>query len=149
MAFFTIGKIIKPFGVLGEVKVDFFVNEMDDLQAFSAFYIEDKRSPNGRKEIRFENLREGGDRMIARIDAIPDRNAAELFRDRDILVDEAELPETQADEFYIRDLLDANVFFEGAPYGTVMNVFGIGNRTFLLVKIRPVRKLRFLSRTNT
>ncbi|OHD55401.1 MAG: 16S rRNA processing protein RimM [Spirochaetes bacterium GWF1_51_8] len=135
-----IGKIVKPFGIRGEVFLDFFVDGFEELEFVEKFYIEDHLSADGFREFEIEEVREsakaGADaiRVIANISVVPDRNAAELFRGRDIYIDEESLPAPGENEFYIKDLMGNEVFFGGERFGTADNLIEIGNRYMFFIK---------------
>lgn len=135
-----IGKFIKPFGVKGAVIVDFYIDDEEELQAFSAFYIKDKLAPGGMRSVGME-LRPHGGRYVATMDEVTTPEQAELFREREIFVDEAELPEADKDSYYIKDLLGAKVNFNGNIIGDIKNVFNFGNGDLLLVRMTDGKEI--------
>lgn len=135
MAYIVIGKFIKPFGIKGEVIVEFYVDSEEDLGSFSAFYIKDKTAPNGLRPVAMD-LRPHGDRYIAAMEGSNTPEQAELYREREIFADDAELPATAEDEFYIKDLLGAAFVRNGETIGEVRNVLNFGNSDILFVRLK-------------
>ncbi len=129
-----IGKFQKPFGIKGYLKTEFFIDSMEELEYFPDFFIRDRQSPDGWKKFEFLDIVDQGERIICKVDICPDRNAADAFHNVEIFVDEEALPESEGDEFYIKDLLDCEVFFKGASLGRVSNVLDIANRDILLIR---------------
>ena len=135
-----IGKIVKPFGIRGEVFLDFFVDELDELETVEAFYIKDDRAADGFREFEIteskQSAKAGADaiRIIASLDIVPDRNAAEVFREREIFIDEDDLPKPGENEYYIKDLIGTEVFVNGEKFGTTDNLIDIGNRHIFIIR---------------
>jgi 16S rRNA processing protein RimM len=68
--------------------------------------------------------------VLARIEGIADRNAAEALKGLRLYVDRAALPDTGEDEFYCSDLIGLPLQrSDGSAYGRIKNVddFGAGN----------------------
>ncbi len=134
MKYLLIGKFIKPFGVKGGVIVEFYVDDEEELQSFSAFYVKDKLVPDGMRPIAM-GLKPHGGRFVATMDEVTTPEQAELFRSREIFVDESELPQTGGDEFYLKDLLGATFRYEGADLGVVKDVFDAGGGDIFLIRL--------------
>lgn len=129
-----IGKFLKPFGIKGYLKTEFYVDSLEDLEDFSAFYIRDRLSPGGWKRFEFEDIEVQGERIVCRISLCGDRSSAEQFHNIEIYVDEAELPESSEDEFYIKDLIGCNVVFENNSLGQVYHIAEVAERSLLLIR---------------
>lgn len=130
----VIGKFQKAHGLKGQLKTEFYTDDLDELNAFSAFYIKDNRSPGGMKEFQFEDIHDQGTRVVCKIDICPDRNTAETFQNVEILVDEDELPQTEDDQFYIRDLMDCQVEYNKEDMGRVFNIIEVADQYVLFIK---------------
>ncbi len=143
MDYLSIGKLVKPYGLKGLIKTDFYIDDFKDLKSFSRFYIVNKIENSGYKEIVFEKVTLMNGRFIVKVAGCSDRNEAELLRNREIFVDEAELPELKKDVFYIKDLQDLEVYHKGTAIGKVSNVLFIANKTMLIVKLSNSREIVF------
>jgi 16S rRNA processing protein RimM len=75
--------------------------------------------------------------IVARVEGITDRTAAEKLRGTKLFVERARLPETEAAEFYHADLIGLKAVSEdGAHLGEIVSVqnFGAGD----LLELKPV-----------
>lgn len=135
MNFRKIGKLIKPFGIKGEMKTVFYVDENRDLEVFSAFYVKDKLSATGYKIIVFELMWENNGKIIVNIEGCNDRNTADTFRELEVFVDEAEFPELEQGDYYIKDLLGLDVVQNGEKLGEIDNFIDVANSSFAIVRL--------------
>lgn len=98
-----LGVVAAAHGVRGEVKLKSFTAEPEAIGAYGPLTTE-------RGEIlRLAGLRRQGDALVARIQGIASRDAAERLRGQKLYVPRAALPEPAADEFYHADLVGLTV----------------------------------------
>jgi 16S rRNA processing protein RimM len=106
---FTIGKIAKPQGIKGEVKVEIITSfpehffDLDELiidtdGSLQAYSIESVRLSDKFAFIKFKDIH--------------DRNTAETLRNKKLLIPENELMQLEQDEFYIHHLIGMDVYNE-------------------------------------
>ncbi len=71
---------------------------------------------------------------LVKLASVPDRNAAELFRDQYLLIPEAEAMPLSKDENYIHDLIGLTVVTEaGEPVGMLKDVlFTAANDVYVI-----------------
>ncbi|NPV00202.1 MAG: 16S rRNA processing protein RimM [Brevinematales bacterium] len=142
-----IGKIVKPFGIKGEVFLDFFADDAGILEESEYFYIRDVRKPDAYRKLNILEMKDNAQmlsdsiRVIARIDISPDRNQAELLRDTDIFIDEDKLPVLDSNEYYIKDLIGLEVFYLSELFGVIENVIQIGERYVFFIDKTDKRKI--------
>jgi 16S rRNA processing protein RimM len=141
MEFYLIGKLIKPFGIKGMVKVDFYIDDFEELNAFSNFYIKDKLSSNGFKILELTEIRQLGERYALGIADCESRDVAETYRDIEVFVDINELPKLDKDEFYIKDLVDMEVFYKEAFFGKVKNIIEVADRFILIIRMENGKEI--------
>ncbi|HEU5046216.1 MAG TPA: ribosome maturation factor RimM [Rickettsiales bacterium] len=126
-----LGVISGAHGVRGQVKIRSFTASPEDLTAYGAL-----RDTSGRSyRVRVTGNHNGV--LIANIDGVSDRNAAEALRNIELCIPRSALPETDENEYYLEDLAGLAVQDEsGAPYGHVLSVqnYGAGD----VVEIRQV-----------
>jgi len=79
---------------------------------------------NRRFEIDIETVR--GGMVIAALDGVADRNAAEALKGLRLYVSKDALPEPDEDEFYHADLLGLEVVQDGETIGTVRAIIPAG-----------------------
>lgn len=109
-------------GVKGEVRLKLFADGIANLAAHKTMFV------GG--EPRQVSVREGGKTVIARIDGIADRTAAEALRGTLVEVDRAALPPLAEGEYYHADLIGLTCFTkDGETVGSVIAVenFGAGD----------------------
>lgn len=85
----TIGEVLKPQGIRGELKIKTFTDFPEDVKAFGTVYIDEKPY----KILSFR-AGEGGFAYLG-LRGVPDRNAAELLRGRKIEGDREDAPELE------------------------------------------------------
>ncbi|MBP5858953.1 ribosome maturation factor RimM [Marivibrio halodurans] len=99
-----IGQIGAAHGVRGLVRVKSFTADPADLTAYGA-----PRDAAGRA-VALEIVGQSKGQLLARIDGVADRNAADAWRGTDLYIDRADLPKPEdADDFYHADLLGLRV----------------------------------------
>ena len=110
-------------GVRGEIRLWSFT--ADPLAIADYGPLEDK---TGKRQFVIDTLRPNKDFLVARIDGVGDRNAAEALRNVELYLPRERLPEIDEDDtWYYADLvgLDA-VAPDGAAIGTVAAVYNFG-----------------------
>lgn len=95
----TIGEVLKPQGIRGELKIKTFTDTPQDFSAFGRVFI-------GGTEYRILSFRvgEGGFAYLG-LRGVPDRNAAELLRGKKIEGDREDAPALEEGRYYIVDIL--------------------------------------------
>lgn len=120
-----IGVIVAAHGVRGEVKIKSFTAAARDVAAYGPVTDE-----AGGRKLMIKVVGEAKGTVVARIDGIADRNAAEALKGLRLYVERAALPDTGEDEFYCADLIGLPVQrSDGSAYGRIKNVedFGAGD----------------------
>ena len=110
-----VGKIVNAVGLKGEVKVYNYSDSSEIYEITPEMYI-------GKDLMEIESVRLQKNMVILKIAGIDDRNAAEAAKGREIFITEADLPELEEGEFYIRDLIGMTVTEDGAALGKVTDV---------------------------
>ncbi|URA09382.1 ribosome maturation factor RimM [Thermospira aquatica] len=136
-----IGRFTRPYGLKGQIKVQWYVDTIEDLEAFSRFYIEDRKAIGGYKEISFLEIKEYQKAYVATVAGMEDRTHAETLVGKAIYVSEEDLPVLPEGEFYIRDILGCEVLYEGEVFGVVDNFFEVGPRTLFIVRMKSGKSL--------
>jgi 16S rRNA processing protein RimM len=118
-------------GIGGEVKLKSFTADPMALKDYSPIESED-----GRTRFAIEALRPGRTHLIARLQGIADRGAAERLAGMRLFVPRASLPPVAPEEFYHADLIGLRaVTREGAELGTVKAVHDFGAGDILEVRL--------------
>ena len=127
-----VGRFGAAHGVRGEVRLQSFTGDPKAIGAYGPLAGSDGRSYTlkGLRPVK-DNL------LVARVEGITDRDAAERLTHVELTLDRAALPPPDEEEFYVADLvgLDA-VTVEGAKLGTIVDVPNYGGGD--LLEVRPV-----------
>jgi 16S rRNA processing protein RimM len=120
-----LGVVAAPHGVRGLVRIKSFTEDPRSLGAYGALSDE-----SGKKEYRVEALSAARGAVLARIEGVADRTAAEALRGLRLYVERARLPKTGEREWYEADLIGlAAVGKDGRDWGKVIafHDFGAGS----------------------
>lgn len=145
--FAIIGRIRKPQGIRGDVTVELLTNEPERLFApgsrvFAgtitgdiANHPADRRNPLSREELHIEEAMPFRGGLVVKFDAIPDRTAAENWRQRYLLVPASEITQPGDDEVFMHDLIGMRVLGDdGTELGTVTGLYELPQGLTLEVK---------------
>jgi 16S rRNA processing protein RimM len=122
-----VGRVRKAHGIRGELVVEPITDEPDAVFASGRRVIAGTASGDpskDRRELRILSSRPFKGGMIVHFDGIVDRTAAELWRDRFLLVPADELEPLGEDQVYVHELLGMAVELEsGKPVGKVVDTY--------------------------
>ncbi len=119
-----LGVVAAPHGVRGLVRIRSFTEDPMDIAAYGELSDE-----TGKKQYRVEALSAVKGAVLARIEGVADRTAAEAVRGLRLYVERERLPATDEREWYEADLIGlAAVGRDGRDWGKVMafHDFGAG-----------------------
>jgi 16S rRNA processing protein RimM len=140
-AFVIVGRVRKAHGVRGELVVEPISDEPDAIFASGRrFFVGDAE---GRPDTRGTTVevvaaRPFKDGFLVTFSGIADRNAADLWRDRYLLIPEAELPAPADDEIYLHDVPGMRVELpDGTVVGRVTTVWELPQGLMLDVAREP------------
>lgn len=116
-----IGKISKTHGIKGNVKIISYSDSVKNFIKYQKYYFAD-HSP---LQIKFITTQENY--ILANINNITDRTAAETLRGKEIFILRKELDQNNIaeDEFYNVDLLDMKIYNQEAQY--IGNIAAVNN----------------------
>ena len=135
------GRISGAFGVKGWVKLQPFTAAPESLIAYSHWWI----SGESRwQEHRVEAAQVQANAVVAKIVGCDDRDAAALYRGRDVAVSRGAFPETGENEYYWADLIGLAVAnLQGVELGRVSEVIETGANDVLVVQGERERLIPF------
>ena len=119
-----LGIVAAPHGVRGLVRIRSFTEDPMDIAAYGELSDE-----TGKKQYRVEALSAVKGAVLARIEGVADRTAAEAVRGLRLYVERERLPATGEREWYEADLIGLAAFDrDGRDWGKVMafHDFGAG-----------------------
>jgi len=143
-AFIIVGRVRKAHGIRGEVVVEPITDEPDAVFAsgrrvFAGTAAGDL-APN-RLELHVSSARSLNEGLLIRFAEVPDRNAAETWRGRYLLLPADELPPKADDEVYVHELPGMAVVLEsGERVGTVEETYELPQGIALDVRRAPPRE---------
>lgn len=127
-----IGKIATAHGVRGLVKLNLYGDDPSSFEKYGPLYTGE--TENG--TLRLSLKGRAGGHILAAVEGVADRDAAEALRGVELWLDRDRLPPTADDEYYHADLVGMVVTDTGGTrLGTVIAVanFGAGD----LLDIQP------------
>lgn len=104
----VLGRLAKPHGVKGDIRVDYYADSADLLDK-PLMLRAGRFAP---RPIRVRDWHLWKDQLILGIEGCNDRSAAEQLRGQELLIDASFLPEPEEDEPYLRDLIGLSVRLE-------------------------------------
>lgn len=117
-----VGAIAGAHGVRGQVRIKSFT---DDPAAVAAYGPLSDESGERRFALTVTGRIKGG--VIARIDGVADRSAAEALRGLRLYVSRHALPATESDEYYRADLIGLKAeLADGTSFGRIIDVQNYG-----------------------
>ena len=116
-----LGKILKPHGILGEMKVSLFNSESETLKIGQSVWVQ--MAGKSYESFVIEKLNLQSEKTRLKFKNINDRNSAELLRGFTLSVRRDEFPSTDDDEFYLIDLIGYRVVDQtGKKLGEVSEI---------------------------
>ena len=139
-----LGRIGAAHGVRGDVLVESYTAEPQDIAAYGPLESED-----GTRRFELKVVRATPKGVVARIAGVADRNAAEALRGTALYVERARLPASEEGEFYHADLVGLRAEDgEGRAIGTVVAVVNYGAGDLLEVRLEGSRKTELVPFTD-
>ena len=111
-AFIIVGRVRKAHGIRGELVVEVITDAPDAIFASGHRVFAGTATGDlapSRQELHVQSVRAFNDGLLVGFDEVPDRNAAELWRNRYLLLPADELPPPDDSEVYRHDLLGMRV----------------------------------------
>jgi 16S rRNA processing protein RimM len=127
-----LGEITGVHGIRGDLLVRSYTETPEAVAGYGPL-----TDASGAQRFLLKVVRSTDKGIVARVEGITDRTAAEKLRGTKLFVERARLPETEAAEFYHADLIGLKAVSEdGAHLGEIVSVqnFGAGD----LLELKPV-----------
>lgn len=126
------GRITGPFGIKGWVKLQPFTAAPENLLAYRVWWMADEA---GWRDCRVELAEVHGAAVAVKFAGCEDRDAAALYRGREVAVPREAFPKAEPNEFYWADLVGLKVVnAQGEDLGAVSRVFETGANDVLVVE---------------
>jgi 16S rRNA processing protein RimM len=128
----VMGKIVAAQGIQGWVKVQTFTEYLDSLLDYDIWYLGNEAAW---RPVKVLEAKVHGKVIVAKLEGVPDRTAAESLKGQLIAVPRADLPEQTGDEYYWSDLIGMTVRnLQDEVLGTVDNLLETGANDVLVVQ---------------
>jgi len=138
----VMGKVVGAQGLQGWVKVHAFTEYLDSLLDYNTWYVGNEQEWRP-LEVLEANVH-GGRVLIAKLQGIADRTAAEKCKGRLIAVPRESLPEQPEGEYYWSDLIGLEVVnVQGEVLGKVTELLETGANDVLVIEGERERLLPF------
>jgi 16S rRNA processing protein RimM len=132
----VLGRVSAPYGIQGWVKVHVFGDDPLALIEMPTWWLgRDPDSSEGWKAVELQDSREQGGALVAMLEGVADRTAAESLKGMYVGAPRESLPVPAEDEFYWGDLIGlAVVTEEGESLGRVSGLIESGAHDVLVVR---------------
>ena len=129
--FLAVGKLRKPHGIKGEIKMTVWTEFPERLQPGVTVYLGDDYLPHAIRTIRWHN-----EDILVAFEDVMDRNQAGEFRNQILYRSADDLPELPEGEIYLHDLLGLTVILEetGETLGEVIDFIETGANDVYVVQ---------------
>lgn len=139
----AVGEIVGAFGVRGWVKVQSFTDPPENILNYSPWTIGELSA--GREYVVVDGSRHGN-AVVARLEGVPDRDAAARLQKSAIAVPRSRLPPLPPGQYYWADLIGLEVRTPaGAVLGTVVNMMATGANDVMEVRGDRDRLIPFVT----
>ena len=119
--FVSIGRIVRPHGIRGEVKVTPLTDWPERIKEYGSLYME--RGEGGGKWVEIEKGRVQGNQVILKISRIDDKKVAESLRGAELKIQGDKIIPPPEGSYYIFDLIGLEVTTtEGKRIGSVVDI---------------------------
>jgi len=132
--YILIGKIGKPHGLRGEVRLQLYSEQPENLQGYSRLVLV---TTDGKlsQPLRLLSSRVQGKTAIIGLESVSERDGADGLKGMGALLEKTELPDTEEDEYYYYQYTGLTVkTVEGLFLGRVENIFSNGVQDILVVR---------------
>ena len=134
--FIPFGKIVKPHGVKGELKLFLYNKDSKILTNKINIWIEIDNCL-----IKYKLLSiKGNNSKIVKVDKIDSRDDAEVLSNKEFFILRNDFPEIESDNFYINDIINLKVLVNNKDLGYIYDVFSLpgGNVMGLMYNGREI-----------
>ncbi len=138
-----LGRIQDAWGIKGWVRIQPHSADTDALFASQDWFLQPPEARfargfsafSGCVSVRVAELKAHADGLVARLDGVADRNAAEALKGCRISLPRSAFPETPEGEYYWVDLIGLEVFNrEGVNLGVVRDLMATGPTSVLVLE---------------
>lgn len=119
----SIGRVARAHGLKGELRVELHFDGSDALEHVERLLLSQKpETAAGGKSFEIEWARAVPKAYLVKLTGVDERNGAEALRGHGVWVARSELPATDDEEYYLVDLIGAQVRGPEGDIGTVVEI---------------------------
>jgi 16S rRNA processing protein RimM len=127
--FFVVGRVLRAWGVRGDVKIAPFTDRPEDFKQYRSILVGPQR-----KSYAVKSFRPYQGNWLLHLVGVESRNDAETLRGQEILIEAAQRPR-QEGEFYAREVIGLKVrTIAGEELGEVAEILVTGANDVYVVK---------------
>jgi 16S rRNA processing protein RimM len=131
------GRIVAPYAVKGWIKLQTYTEYLDSLLDYRVWRV--GKDGNWR-DYRLLDGKVHNEYLLASLEGVNDRDAAEALMGRDVAVLREEMPEADEDEYYWDELIGLDVVnIQGQALGRVVGLLETGANDVLQVQGERLR----------
>jgi 16S rRNA processing protein RimM len=136
-----VGRVVDAWGVKGWIKVQAFAADPQALFSSRRWFLQADEAAGPKRPaasfpplLKVTQVRRHGDVVVAQVQDVADRSAAEALRGARVFVSRASFPSADPDEYYWVDLIGLAVFnLQGESLGTVTGLLDTGPHSVLRI----------------
>lgn len=125
---FTIGRVLRPRGIKGVVKIETYSENTSRLLHLRTLNV-------GGTHYRLENASSEGVFLYAKLEGVDTPEYAEKLRGKEVKVARKELPPPPDGRYYIADILGSDVIVDGERIGELVDVLQYGSADVYVVRL--------------
>jgi len=127
----TIGKVVAPFGVHGELKVLSLTDIPNRFAELEAIYLGPEHTRRSIKSVRPYK----GEMVVMQLAGLEDATTAETLRNFDLSIPLQQLAKLPPDSYYQHDILGLQVvMLHGRNLGTIVDIMVTGSNDVYIIK---------------
>ncbi|HEY3345363.1 MAG TPA: ribosome maturation factor RimM [Anaerolineaceae bacterium] len=128
--FLIVGRLMRPHGVTGELRMEVLTDFPERLRAGQTVYLGPEHQP-----FTMTGVRSSDKALLIRLEGILDRDQAALLRGNEVSIQGNSLPELPDGEYYYHQLIGLQVIDEsGAVLGVLEQILETGANDVYVVK---------------
>jgi 16S rRNA processing protein RimM len=129
--FLVIGRVTKPHGIRGEVRVEVHTDDPQRYSLLDRLYLDDKSS----EPIEIEHVRYHKTWVLLKLKGIDDRASAESLRSKWLQIPEEEALPLDDGQYYLYQIIGVKVYVESGDFlGDIIEVLETKANNVFLVK---------------
>jgi 16S rRNA processing protein RimM len=127
----TIGRVVAPFGVRGELKVRSLTDIPDRFANLEAVHLGPEHSRHRIQAVRAYK----GEMVVLKLTGIDDANGAASLRNCELTIPVSQLAELPPDSYYRHDILGLQVqTLDGRSIGTIEDILETGSNDVYVIR---------------